>query len=152
MQSAGDVIQVTVDGSRIYGPMVMLERDNDGLRGFGPAGIVDLRKDGNALRGIVGTDPTELYLEPLCEGGFTMRGLFSGDLSRIDVRADRVTGQLGRCQYNLRRYPTELGVAYNGRRVCSPTFSQPATITLGPTIASLEPTDRAAIITILLGR
>ncbi len=152
MQSPGSVIQTTVDGSRIYGPNVMLERSEDGLRGNGPSGIVDLRKDDDSLRGIVGTGPTELHLEPVDEGGFLLRGMFSGALGRLEVRPDRIEGQLGRCQYNLRRYPSELGIAYNGRKVCSARFFEPATITLSPTIASFEPIDRAAIIAILLGR
>jgi hypothetical protein len=152
MHSTGSVIQTTVDGSRIYGPMVMLERDDAGLRGSGPTGVVDLRKDSDSLRGFIGTGPTELHLETVGEGGFMLRGMFGGALGRLEVRSDRIEGQLGRCQYNLRRQPSDLGVAYNGRRVCSSRSFEPATITLSPEIAALEPIDRAAVIAILLGR
>jgi hypothetical protein len=151
MQSPGSVLQITVDGSRIYGPTIMLERDEGGMRGRGPTGVVDLRKDGASWRGMIGTGPTELHLEPVDEG-FLLRGMFSGALGRLEVRADRIEGQIGRCQYNLRRDASELGVAYNGRRVCGSMSFEPATITLSPTIAALEPIDRAAIIAILLGR
>jgi len=151
-QSGADVIQTSVDGSRIYGPTVMLERDCDGMRGNGPSGVVDLRTEGNTLRGIVGTGATELHLEPIDEGGFTLRGLFAGALGRLDVRPDRLEGQLGRCQYNMRPYATELGVAYNGRRVCGSPAFQPVTVTLAPTIAAMEPIERAAILAVLLGR
>jgi hypothetical protein len=123
------------------------------LRGKGPTGVVDLRKEDDTLRGFVGSGPTELHLEPLDAGGFELRGMFSGALSHLEVRSDGIAGQLGRCQYNLRRYPSELGAAYNGQRICRVATSfEPATITLAPTIAALEPIDRAAIITILLGR
>jgi hypothetical protein len=151
--SAGSAIQTTVDGSRIYGPMIMIERTGDTLQGRGPTGVVDLRKENDkTLRGFIGTGPTELHIEPLDEGGFVMRGMFSGALGRLEVRSDGIEGQLGRCQYNLRRYSTELGVAYNGRRVCGVAPLEPQTITLAPTIAAFAPIDRAAIIAILLGR
>jgi hypothetical protein len=81
-----------------------------------------------------------------------LRGMFSGALGRLEVRSDKIEGQLGRCQYNLRRYPSDLGVAYNGRKFCGAKAFEPATITLSPTIAGFEPIDRAAIIAILLGR
>jgi len=152
MQSPGSVLQISVDGSRVYGPTVMLERDESGMRGRGPTGVVDLRKDGASWRGIIGTGPTELHLEPVEEGGFSLRGMFSGALGRLEVRSDRIEGQIGLCQYNLRRHESELGVAYNGRRVCGSKSLEPATITLSPTIAALEPIDRAVIIAILLGR
>jgi hypothetical protein len=154
MQSGGDVIQTSVDGSRIFGPNIMLERSGDGIRGNGPMGVVDLRKDGpTTLRGMIGNGATELHLEPLEEDGFVMRGMFSAVLSKIEVRADRIEGQLGRCQYNLRRdASSELRVAYNGRRLCSRDSFQPATITIAPSIAAMDPIDRAAIVAILLGR
>ena len=154
MQSPGSVIQTTIDGSRISGPSIMLERTDDRIRGTGPSGVVDLRKDdgGNTWRGIIGTGPTELHLEPLDEGGFVLRGMFNGALGRLEIRTDRIEGQIGRCQYNLRPHPTDKGVAYNGRRVCGGTPFEPAAMTLPPTVMELEPIDRAAIIAILLGR
>jgi hypothetical protein len=152
-QSGGDVIQTTVDGSRIYGPSIMIERTAEGLRGNGPFGVVDLRREGNALRGIIGTQPTELYVEPLENGAFVLRGMFSGSLGRLEVRSDRVEGQLGRCQFNLRPQEAEKGVAYNGRRVCGTNASfRPITVTLAPSIVEMEPIDRAAVLAILLGR
>lgn len=153
VQSGGEVIQTTVDGSRIYGPNIMIERTQEGLRGNGPLGIVDLRRDANSLRGIVGMGPTELYVEPLDEGAFVLRGMFSGTLGRLEVRNDRIEGQLGRCQFNLRRQDVEVGASYTGRRVCSSGSSfRPTTVTLAPSIVAMEPIDRAAILTILLGR
>jgi hypothetical protein len=151
-QSGGSVVQATVDGSRIYGPMIMLERDEQGLRGTGPLGVVDLRKDGDMLRGIIGQWPTELHLERNEDEGFRMRGMFRGLLGSIEITPERIQGQLGSCQYNLRRYPSSNGVAYNGRRFCGPNNVEPTTVNLAPTIASLPPPERAAIIAILLGR
>jgi hypothetical protein len=151
-QTGGSVVQTTVDGNRVYGPNVMLERSEQGLRGRGPLGVVDLRKDDDSLRGFIGQWPTELHLEHVEGRGFRMRGMFSGILSSLEVTPERVQGQLGRCQYNLRRYEVEAGVAYNGRRFCGVNMIEPTTITLAPSIDALPPLERAAIITILLGR
>jgi hypothetical protein len=153
--SPTSVVQVTFDGptSRILGPQVDLIHDKDSLRGRGPSGLVDLRKDEDTLRGIVGGGPTELHLEPLGDGeGFALRGLFAGVLGRLDVRPDRIEGQLGRCQYNLRGYAVEQGTAYNGRRICSRRSMEPASFTLSAGAAALEPIDRAALVAVLLGR
>jgi hypothetical protein len=151
-QTGGSVVQTTVDGNRVYGPNVMLERNEHGLRGHGPLGVVDLRNEGESLRGIIGQWPTELHLEHVEGRGFRMRGMFSGILSSLEVTPERIQGQLGRCQYNLRRYESEAAVAYNGRRFCGANMMEPTTITLAPSINDLPPLERAAIITILLGR
>src|SRR5688500_17527534 len=150
--SPTSVIQATVDGPRIFGPQVELARDQNGLRGRGPLGIVDLRKESGHLRGMVGGGSTELYLQSAGDNGFSLQGLYSGTLGNLEVRPDRIEGQLGRCQYNLRRSDSEHGTAYNGRRLCGQRWLEPATLTLSPGVASLDPIDRAALIAVLLGR
>jgi hypothetical protein len=146
------VVQTTVDGSRVVGPNVMLERDENGMRGHGPLGVVDLRKDGDSLRGFIGQWPTELHLEHVEGRGFRMRGMFAGLLSSLEVTPEQIQGQLGRCQYNLRRYPSEAGIAFNGRRFCGTNIIEPTTTTFAPSINELPPLERAALLTILLGR
>jgi hypothetical protein len=149
--SPSSVIQATIDGSRIFGPQIELTCDANGMRGRGPLGIVDLRKTDGSIRGVVGGGPTELYLEPEGENGFALRGLFSAVLGHLEVKQDRIQGQLGRCQYNLRRYVSEESVAYTGQRICGRGYVEPTTFTLSPGIAALEPIDRAALIAVLLG-
>jgi hypothetical protein len=149
--SPSSVVQATVDGARIFGPHVELARDENGLRGRGPLGVVNLRKENDRLRGMVGGGATELYLESGADG-FSLRGLYSGTLGNLEVRSDRIQGQLGRCQYNLHRHDSDNGVAYNGRRICGQRWLEPATFTLSPGLASLDPIDRAALIAVLLGR
>src|SRR5687767_369084 len=61
--SPSSVVQATVDGSRIFGAQVELARDENGLRGRGPLGVVDLRRESSSLRGVVGGGATELHLE-----------------------------------------------------------------------------------------
>ena len=150
--SPSNVVQATVDGSRIFGPQLDLARDENGLRGRGPLGVVNLRRESDRLRGVVGGGPTELYVESSGEDGFSLRGLYSGTLGSLDVRSDRIEGQLGRCQYNLRRSESEDGIAYNGRRICGQRWVEAATFMLSPGLASLAPIDRAALIAVMLGR
>jgi hypothetical protein len=150
--SPTSVVQATVDGSRIFGAQVELARDQNGLRGRGPLGVVDLRTANGSIRGVVGGGPTELYLEPEGDNGFSLRGIFSGALGDLEVKPDRIQGQLGRCQYNLRRHVADEGTAYNGQRVCGHRYMESATFTLSPGIAALEPIDRAALIAVMLGR
>jgi hypothetical protein len=150
--SPTSVIHASFEGSRVFGPQLELARDENGLRGRGPLGVVDLRKGGDSIRGVVGGGPTELYLERDGDSGFSLRGLYSGVLGDLEVRPDRIQGQLGQCQYNLRRHVAEEGAAYNGRRICGRRWMEPATVTLSPAIAALEPLDRAALIAVLLGR
>jgi hypothetical protein len=150
--SPSSVVHATVDGPRIFGPQVELARDENGLHGRGPLGVVHLRKENDSLRGMVGGGATELYLESAGDDGFSLRGMYSGTLGSLEVRSDRIQGQLGRCQYNLRRHDSENGVAYNGRRICGQRWLEPATFTLSPGVASLNPIDRAALIAVLLGR
>ena len=146
------VVQATVDGTRIFGAQVELAHDQNGLRGRGPLGVVDLRIESASLHGVVGGGPTELYLERDGDDGFSLRGLFSGALGDLEVRSDRIQGQLGHCQYNLRRHNSDQGAEYNGRRICGQQWMEPTTFTLSQGLASLEPINRAALIAVLLGR
>ena len=150
--SPTSVVQATVDGTRIFGAQVELAHDQNSMRGRGPLGVVDLRIESASLHGVVGGGPTELYLERDGDDGFSLRGLFSGVLGDLEVRSDRIQGQLGRCQYNLRRHHSDEGAAYNGQRVCGRQWMEPTTFTLSPGLTSLEPIDRAALIAVLLGR
>ena len=150
--SPSGVVQATVDGPRIFGAQVELARDKNGLRGRGPLGVVDLRTKDGSIRGVVGGGPTELYVEREGDDGFAMRGLFSGVLGDLRVKPELIQGQLGQCQYNLRRGADDEGTSYNGQRVCGRRYMESATFTLSPGIAALEPIDRAALIAVLLGR
>jgi hypothetical protein len=147
-------LEPTAQGTRIFGPQLELVRDSKGIRGHGPIGVVDLRPDQEKGRvsGVIGTGPTNLHIEPTPEGSFTMRGMFAGNLGELEVTDDRIQGQLGHCQYNLRAADTpEAGKAYNGDRWCGRARAT-TTLKLSPQIESLDPVDRGALIAILLGR
>jgi hypothetical protein len=143
-------IQKTDKGTRIFGPQLELVRDEDGIRGQAPIGIVDLREEKNGFAGVIGTGTTNMKVEPSADGGFNMRGLFAGALGDVEVRSDRIQGQLGRCQFDLRASPGA-GHTYNGQRWCG-RANAPTTLTLTPEIAGLGPLDKGALIAIMLGR
>lgn len=142
-------VQKTDKGTRIFGPQLELVRDEDGIRGQSPAGIVDLRGNKTGFSGIIGTGTTNMKVEPSGDG-FNMRGMFAGALGDLEVRSDRIQGQLGRCQFDLRAAPGA-SYAYNGQRWCG-RASAPTTLTLTPEITELAPLDKGALIAIVLGR
>jgi hypothetical protein len=143
-------VQKTAKGTRIFGPQLELVRDEDGIRGQAPAGIVDLHEQKNGFAGVIGTGTTNMKVESSADGGFNMRGMFAGALGDLEVRSDRIHGQLGRCQFDLRAAP-DASYAYNGQRWCG-RASASTTLTLTPEIAALGPLDKGALIAIMLSR
>ena len=143
-------VQTTPQGTRIFGPQLELVRDDKGIRGQSPRGAVNLSEEKGGFTGVVGTGPTNLHVEPADQGNFTMRGMFAGSLGELEVRDDRIQGQLGRCQFDLRGGPAPgAGKSYNGQRVCGGAMSS-TTLTLSPQIEALAPLDRGALIAIVL--
>jgi len=92
--------------------------------------------------------------------GFMMPFYLEQLLGSLDVRDDRIVGQLGGCRYDLRD-PDAAGSRYQGTRVCSHLSAwsrwpvshraEAAELSLTPAIAALPAKDRAALLAILLG-
>jgi hypothetical protein len=153
VHTPGNMLQANIDGSRIFGPELELTRDPDGMRGHSPLGSVDLRMDDDdTIRGMVGAGSTELHVEHLDDDGFRLRGLFAGRLGTLEIRSDRVQGQVGACQYDLRCAASSYGAAYDGQRVCGVRLPESTTLTLSPAVTSLEALDRGALMAIMLAR
>ena len=147
-------VQQTPHGTRIFGPQLELVRDDQGIRGQSPRGAVNLTEEKGGFTGLVGAGPTNLHVEPAEQGNFTLRGMFAGSLGELEVRDDRIQGQLGRCQFDLRGGPAPgaapgAGKFYNGQRVCGGAMRS-TTLTLSPQIEALTPLDRGALIAIVL--
>jgi hypothetical protein len=150
LRTPGALATATLDGTRIFGPEMEVARYGDAYRGRTTRGVVDLRSRDGVIEGVVGSERTELHLENVDEGGFRVRGLNAGTLGELEVRADRVVGQLGGCAYDLREASNACGARYSGQRVCR-GLPEVAELTLPPTVAALGPLDRAALLAILLG-
>ena len=144
--------QTMAKGTRIYGPQIELVRDKKGLRGQGPLGAVELSQTTDGFTGLVGAGTTNIHIEPTQGDNFNLRGSFAAAPANLQVRSDRIQGQIGRCQYDLQAADAkDGGRAYGGARVCG-SGSEPTTVTFSPQIAGLEPQDRGALIAIILGR
>jgi len=150
LRTAGTLSTATLDGTRMFGPEIEVARYGDAYRGRSSKGLVDLRSENGTIEGMVGSGRTELHLEHDEAGGFRIRGINAGTLGELEVRADRVVGQLGGCSYDLRQASDVCGKTYSGLRSCG-GLPQNAELTLPPAIVSLEPIDRAALLAIFLG-
>ena len=151
--SPGVSMQKTAEGTRIFGPQLELIRDEEGIRGQCAIGVVDLRQGKGTLSGIIGSGTTNLHIVPAAGNDFTIRGMFAGKVGDLAVQSDRIQGQLGQCQYDLRAVAANDSEsrAYNGSRRCG-MGSQPTTFTMSPQMADLDLEDKGALIAILLGR
>jgi hypothetical protein len=150
LRTPGNLSTATFDGARIFGPELEIARDGDTYRGRSSRGLVDLRSESGTIEGVVGSGRTELHLEDEEAGGFRVRGINGGKLGELEVRSDRIVGQLGGCAYDLHQASHACGTTYSGSRSCG-GLPQNAELTLPPTVAALEPIDRAALLAIFLG-
>jgi hypothetical protein len=140
----GDLRQMTLRGSRIFGPSIEVLHRDQTYRGYAFNAPVDLRVMGDRVEGAVG-GRTELHLEVQADS-FMVRGLNANKLGRLEVGPDRIVGQLGGCQYDLHG----AGDAhYQGFRACS-TRPEPAALSFAPEAAAMPPQDRVALLAILL--
>jgi hypothetical protein len=140
----GDLRQMTLQGSRIFGPSIEILHQGQTYRGRAFDEPVDLRVDGDRVEGAVG-GRTELHVEVRADA-FTIRGLNASKLGRLEVGPDRIVGQLGGCQYDL---VAADGADYQGFRACS-TRLDPAALSFAPEVAAMPPRDRTALLAILL--
>jgi hypothetical protein len=150
LRTPGNLSTATLDGTRIFGPQLEVARYGDAYRGRSSKGLIDLRSGNDTIQGVVGSGPTELHIENADQQGFRVRGMNGGRLGELEVRSDRIVGQLGGCSYDLRQSASACGTTYSGMRSCG-GMPHNAELTLPPTVATLQPIDRAALLAIFLG-
>ena len=150
LRTPGQLASATIEGTRIFGPEIEVARYGDHYRGRSARGVIDLRSHDDTIDGVVGSARTELHLENVEPEGFRVRGLNAGTLGELEVRNDRIVGQLGGCAYDLREASNAGGARYIGQRVCK-GLPEPAELALPPSVAALDPLGRAALLAIFLG-
>jgi hypothetical protein len=150
LRTPGELASATLEGTRIFGPEIEVARYGDQYRGRSLRGVVDLRSSNDTIEGLVGSARTELHLENVQPDGFRVRGLNAGTLGELEVRNDRIVGQLGGCAYDLREASNACGARYSGQRVCR-GLPEPAELALPPSMVALDPLGRAALLAIFLG-
>jgi hypothetical protein len=147
MSMLGDTEQARLEGSRLYGAGLEVSRFDDGYRGTGRSGVIDLHTAGNKISGTVGAGSTELFVDDGPQG-LHVQGRFGARMSDLAVQPDRVTGTIGRCQYDLQR-PGGQGPWYEGQRACGGAVAG-VRLALPGALASMSSIDRAALLAIFL--
>jgi hypothetical protein len=148
LRTPGALVEATMAEHRIYGPDIELARDGRTLRGRVFDNVVDLRCGDAAIEGSVAGGRTDLHLSERA-GVFVLRGLYAGKLGELEIGTDRLVGQLGGCQYDLRD-ASGAGATYRGTRLCSRS-PEPAELSLPPAVLPLPPHDRAVLLALVLG-
>jgi hypothetical protein len=147
LRMSDDTEQAKLDGARLYGPELELTRTAGGYRGRGPSGTIDLRTEGKKIAGTVGAGSTELYLDDAA-GTLLVKGRYADRMSELEVRADRVRGTIGRCQYDLQR-PDPKAAWYEGRRACNGAVTG-VELALPTALASMPAVDRGLLVAVFL--
>jgi hypothetical protein len=140
--------QARLEGPRLFGADIEVQRMRDGYRGQVRSGLIDLRTDGEKVFGSVGTGHTELHVEEI-PGSLFLTGLYAGRLGELEVRPDRIKGTIGACTYDLSRHPE--AAWYQGSRVCQGRFGG-AELAVPVSLAQRSALERAVFLAIFLGR
>ena len=144
-------IQARLDGQRLFGATIDVALSGDGSYvGHLGTRVVDLRTEEGKVKGIIGTQPTELYVQPEGEG-IRIRGLFAGSLGTLDVTPSVISGKVGRCSYDLKRRGTA-AVWYSGQKVCgNGRMPQLADVAVPSELDARPPEQRAMLVALFLG-
>jgi hypothetical protein len=140
--------QARLDGGRLHGADIELERLRDGYRGHVRSSLIDLRTDGDKIVGSVGTGHTELHVED-SEGVLFLTGMYGGRLGELEVRPDRLKGTIGNCTYDLTRHPDAYW--YQGTRACQGRFGG-AELAVPLSFARRSAHERGVLLAVFLGR
>jgi hypothetical protein len=139
--------QARLEGRRLYGADIEVERLRDGYRGRVRNGIIDLRTDGERIFGTAATGPTDLHFDQLPDALF-LTGMYGGKLGELEVRPDRIKGTIGGCTYDMSRHPD--ATWYRGTRVCAGRLGS-AELTFPASLATRPPDERGVLLAIFLG-
>jgi hypothetical protein len=140
-------MRITTDG-RVAGASFQLQATDAGYRGAVHSQIVELRSDGERIRGVVGDRIVDLHVRV---DGDVMgaNGLFAGRLGRITATPVSISSSFGPCRYELQG---DLRASkYEGSRACmrAPLPFEPASVELPARFGEL-PADRRAMLLALL--
>jgi hypothetical protein len=150
IRSPGSSVQMRVTADRIHGPEADIARVPEGYRGQVRNNvIIELRFEGNNIRGSRGGAPIDLRLE---SSGDTLvvRGLYAGRLSWLEVGPAALRGRFGDCAYDTRAAPLE-GVSYKGMVSCGSGYG-PVSIILPEIARTMRLDETAAMLAIALTR
>jgi hypothetical protein len=146
-------MKVTRDG-RVFGQDVELLRTEDGYRGVVRGLPLDLHASPGRVFGHVGIQPVDLHVTRDAEE-LRARGLYAGQLGRLELGPDHLQCTLGPCAYALKRVSETTRL--EGERACVlprdwrvPRFL-PAQVELPPGFGQMRPERQAMLLVLLLG-
>ena len=133
-----------VDTHAIRGPGGGAELDERSLQGHFRGAPVQLDWSEDALRGRVGARPTQLTFH---EGDvMTLQGTFAGGATDLVMDQGGLYGQLGACDYSLRRAPG----GFRGVRSCFGQAPQPTEVAFPESLQARPAGLRVALLGLLL--
>jgi hypothetical protein len=137
-------LRVTEDS--LLGPDIQVTRDGDSLRGRAYGEVVFLNLGEDELGGSVGERLSRLSFER--EGNtLKARGTFGGDLTRLEISPEALSGTVGPCSYDLEA--SEAG--YTGARSCGGPPERPVVLAVPPELANQGPAMTLAALALLMG-
>ena len=139
--------QAKLQGARLFGAEIELQRLSDGYRGQVRGGLVDLRSGGGKIFGSVAAALTDLHVEGLADEIF-ISGLYAGRLGELTVAPERIKGTIGACSYDLGRHPDQTW--YVGQRSCLGQITS-AQLAVPAALAARRPDERALLLAVFLG-
>ncbi|WP_437963510.1 hypothetical protein WMF04_27710 [Sorangium sp. So ce260] len=120
LTARGELVSADIEPGRVVGPDVNLgvyatdgQHDGRAVRGIAFDKAVNVTATGQGATGTVGAMPLQLSVTR-AEAGLRARGLVAGALSDYRLDDRQLTGQIGRCSYEL----TRTGRTYEGPRSC----------------------------------
>lgn len=152
LTARGELVSADIEPGRVVGPDVNLgvyaaggQRGGQAVRGIAFNQAVSVTTTGQGATGIVGAMPLQLSVTR-AEEGLRARGLVAGALSDYRLDDRQLTGQIGRCSYEL----TRTGRTYEGSRSCG---GQPhhVTVLLPRGLSSWNDAALATTLGLLLG-
>ena len=110
-----------VENDDIIGATMSLHRASSGsgtsFQGSAFDRSVNVSFDGSSAHGIVGNEPLNLDVSDGPNGVIRIRGIVGGASTSLDIGANRLSGYVGRCIYDMARH--DMAFRFEGVRNCS---------------------------------
>ncbi|MDC0711383.1 hypothetical protein POL68_23130 [Stigmatella sp. ncwal1] len=136
--------RVTANG--FTGPTFQLYRSPSQIRGRANGQPVSLALQEEQVSGLVGSLPVRMRVHRQGEQ-VTFSGTFAGRFTQLEWDAQKLTGTLGRCGYELRFVEGR----YEGERSCGGLIEAPVVLEIPQALAREGDVQVAAVLALVLG-
>jgi hypothetical protein len=147
MRSGDRYVQVSIDGTSIFGANWSLTHGGTFIRGFGAGQTaVQITLKGTHAEGNALNAPLTVDLKPPENGVTEVSGLFSGIISSFKISPEIFQGKLGPCSYDLKFDGTQ----YAGMSSCAGSITR-TSLKLPVAMATWTDLEVAVVLAIILG-